>query len=201
MFNKDKKAKSKSSNTLNIVIISSLAYLILGFIMVLWPESVGTALCYILGTVLAVYGLFNIISFFIGQNKNLYFELIVGVIATAFGVFTLISPMTIVNIIFSIIGIIIIIDSLMDIKHSIQLKALGMKYWWISTIVSAAVVTLGLCTIFFPGFFGSFLMMLLGIILIYEGASSFIMIILMNRYTKSVSRQKNIINTDASDIK
>ena len=82
----------KEKSAMSAVIIASLAYLVLGFVMVLFPNSVSNVLCYALGIVLTVYGLFNIITFFISRDSNLYFELIVGVTATAFGIFTLFSP-------------------------------------------------------------------------------------------------------------
>lgn len=192
IFNKEKSAASTA-------IIASLAYLVLGFIMMLFPSSISSVLCYTLGIVLTVYGLFNIISFFINKEFGLYFELIVGVLATAFGIFTLFSPSIIVNIIFVTIGIIIIIDSLMDIKHSLQLKALGMKYWWICTAVSVSVIILGLCTIFFPSFFGDFLIFLLGIIMIYEGISGLSIIGLFSHYSKNRKNDK-MIDVDATDV-
>lgn len=192
IFNKEKSAASTA-------IIASLAYLILGFIMMLFPSSISNVLCYTLGIVLTVYGLFNIISFFINKEFGLYFELIVGVVATAFGIFTLFSPSIIVNIIFVTIGIIIIIDSLMDIKHSFQLKALGMKYWWICTAVSVSVIILGLCTIFFPSFFGDFLIFLLGIIMVYEGISGLSIVGLFSHYSKKRKSGK-MIDADATDI-
>lgn len=194
-------SKRKEKSAMSTVIIASLAYLVLGFVMVLFPNSVSNVLCYTLGIVLTVYGLFNIITFFISRNSNLYFELIVGVIATAFGIFTLFSPNIIVNIIFVTIGIVIIIDSLMDIKHSFQLKALGMKYWWVCTAVSAAVIILGGCTIFFPTFFGDFLIILLGIIMIYEGISGLSIITLISRYARKNGNNKNMIDTIATDAK
>lgn len=192
IFNKKKSAASTA-------IIASLAYLVLGFIMMLFPKSISDVLCYTLGIVLTVYGLFNIISFFINKELGLYLELIVGVIATAFGIFTLFTPSIIVNIIFVTIGIIIIIDSLMDIKHSFQLKALGMKHWWICTAVSVSVIILGLCTIFFPGFFGDFLIFLLGIIMIYEGISGLSIIGLFSHYSKS-RKDNKMIDVDATDV-
>ncbi|MGN1432302.1 MAG: HdeD family acid-resistance protein [Ruminococcus sp.] len=192
IFNKEKSAASTA-------IIASLAYMVLGFIMMLFPESIRDVLCYTLGIVLTVYGLFNIISFFINKEFGLYFELIVGVLATAFGIFTLFSPSIIVNIIFVTIGIIIIIDSLMDIKHSFQLKALGMKYWWICTAVSVSVIILGLCTIFFPSFFGEFLIFLLGIIMIYEGISGLSIIGLFSHYSKK-RKDNKMIDVDATDV-
>lgn len=192
IFNKEKSAASTA-------VIASLAYLVLGFIMMLFPSSISNVLCYTLGIVLTVYGLFNIISFFINKEFGLYFELIVGVVATAFGIFTLFSPSIIVNIIFVTIGIIIIIDSLMDIKHSFQLKALGMKYWWICTAVSVSVIILGLCTIFFPSFFGDFLIFLLGIIMVYEGISGLSIVGLFSHYSKKRKSGK-MIDADATDI-
>lgn len=114
---KRKNIFSKEKGSASTAIIASLAYLVLGFIMMLFPSSISNVLCYSLGIVLTIYGLFNIISFFTNKEMGLYFELCVGVIATAFGIFTLFSPNIIVNIIFVTIGIIVIIDSLMDIKH------------------------------------------------------------------------------------
>lgn len=192
IFNKEKGAASTA-------IIASLAYLVLGFIMMLFPSSISSVLCYTLGIVMTVYGLFNIISFFINKEYGLYFELIIGVLATAFGIFTLFSPRIIVDIIFVTIGIIIIIDSLMDIKHSFQLKALGMKYWWICTAVSVSVIILGLCTIFFPSFFGDFLIFLLGIIMIYEGISGLSIIGLFSHYSK-IRKNNKMIDVDATDV-
>lgn len=196
---KKKNIFSKEKSAASTAIIASLAYLVLGFIMMLFPKLTSNVLCYTLGIVLTVYGLFNIISFFVNKELSLYLELIVGVIATAFGIFTLFTPSIIVNIIFVTIGIIIIIDSLMDIKHSFQLKALGMKHWWICTAVSVSVIILGLCTIFFPGFFGDFLIFLLGIIMVYEGISGLSIIGLFSHYSKS-RKDNKMIDVDATDV-
>ena len=66
IFNKEKSAASTA-------IIASLAYLVLGFIMMLFPKSISDVLCYTLGIVLTVYGLFNIISFFINILLHITF--------------------------------------------------------------------------------------------------------------------------------
>ncbi len=194
----NKNIKQKEQRASTTVIISSLAYLVLGFIMVIYPQAVGNALCYILGSALTVYGLFNIISFFRSKEYNMYFEMVVGVIATAFGIFSLISPQLIVKMIFSIIGIVIIIDSIIDIKHSFLLKSLGMKNWWICFAVSAAVIILGGFTILFPEFFGDFILILLGTVLIYEGISGLTIALLISRYTKE--NNKRIIDAKFTDV-
>lgn len=195
----DNNGRKKNKSGSNVTIISSLAYLVLGFIMIFMPDTVGNTLSYILGIVLTVYGLFNIISYFLGKEENLYMELTVGIVATAFGIFTLLSPGIISKIIFVIFGIIIIIDSLMDVKNSIQLKALGMKKWWICLLVSVAVIILGLSTIFFADFFKDFLIFILGVIMIYEGVSGLVIIGLMSHYAKKFGNDKKMINAEAID--
>ena len=196
MKNKENK---KSMNGTNFTIISSLSYLVLGFIMIFMPDTVGNTLSYVLGIVLTIYGLFNIISFFTNKEENKYLELIIGIIATAFGIFTLFSPGIIAKIIFVIFGIIIVLDSLMDVKNSFQLKALGMKKWWVCFLVSIAVIILGLCTIFLSGFFRDFLIIIIGIIMIYEGVSGLVIIGLMGHYAKKVYKNNQIITVDAVD--
>lgn len=200
MSNEKKRSSEHTDrNTASFVIISSLAYLVLGFIMIIFPTKISSVLCYTLGIVLTIYGLFNIISFFVNKEAKMYLELIVGIIATAFGIFTLFSPKIIVDIIFVAIGIVIILDSLMDIKHSFQLKALGMKRWWICLIVSVAIILLGLSTIFFPTFFGNFLIILLGIIMIYEGISGLSITGLISHYAKNFGNDKKMIEAEATD--
>ena len=167
--------------------------------MIFMPDTVGNTLSYVLGIVLTIYGLFNIISFFTNKEENKYLELIIGIVATAFGIFTLFSPGIIAKIIFVIFGIIIVLDSLMDVKNSFQLKALGMKKWWVCFLVSIAVIILGLCTIFLSGFFRDFLIIIIGIIMIYEGVSGLVIIGLMGHYAKKVNKNNQIITVDAVD--
>lgn len=196
MNNKNKSNQSSAS----VKIITSLAYLILGFFMVLSPSTLTHTICYVLGTILIIFGLFNILMFFIRRELNLYSGLIVGIIATAFGIFTLFSAELIIRIIPLTLGIIIVIDSLIDIVESLRLKALGMSKWWIKTAIAVIVLLFGLSFIFFSGVFGKFLMTILGIILIYKGIAGFLNLILMGHYAKKSDNNDRIIDVEANDI-
>ena len=181
-------------------IIASLAYLILGFFMVLSPSAITHTICYVLGTILIIFGLFNILMFFVRREMNLYSGLVIGTIATAFGIFTLFSAELIIRIIPLTLGIIIVIDSLIDIAESIQLKAMGMKNWWIKTAIAVVVMLFGLSFIFFSGIFGKFLMIILGIVLIYKGIAGFLDLGLMGHYAKKSNNNDRVIDVDANDI-
>lgn len=190
----------KKKNPAATMMMTSLAYIVLGIVTVVFPQKMVDALCYALGGAMTVYGLFNIISFFVDRDSGMYFELVIGIISTGFGIFALFSPDSLQTIINIPIGIVIIVDSIMDIKHSLTLRSLGMKKWWISFIISIAVIIFILVTIFFKNIFGALLMIALGIALIYEGVSGFSLIILLSRYHKEYDRNQRMIDAEATDI-
>lgn len=64
------------------MMMTSLAYIVLGIVTVVFPQKVLDVLCYALGGAMTVYGLFNIISFFVDREGGMYFELVIGVIST-----------------------------------------------------------------------------------------------------------------------
>lgn len=182
------------------MMMTSLAYIVLGIVTVVFPQKVLDVLCYALGGAMTVYGLFNIISFFVDREGGMYFELVIGVISTGFGIFALFSPTSIAAIINIPIGIIIIVDSIMDMKHSLTLRSLGMRKWWIPFIIAIVMIFFSLTTIFFTNIFGALLMIALGIALIYEGVSGFSLIILLGRYHKEYDRNQRMIDAEATDI-
>mgnify|MGYP000009554192 FL=1 len=190
----------KKKNPAATMMMTSLAYIVLGIVTVVFPQKVLDVLCYALGGAMTVYGLFNIISFFVDREGGMYFELVIGVISTGFGIFALFSPTSIAAIINIPIGIIIIVDSIMDMKHSLTLRSLGMRKWWIPFIIAIVMIMFSLTTIFFTNIFGALLMIALGIALIYEGVSGFSLIILLSRYHKEYDRNQRMIDAEATDI-
>lgn len=182
------------------MIISSLAYLVLGIIMIVWSKSIETAFCYALGTALTVYGLFNILSFFLSRETSLVLELITGILSTAVGIFTLISPSAIIGMIFFIIGILIIIVSALEIKYSFVLKSFNMRYWWIYFLLSVIVMILGISTIIFKELFAEIIMVFLGALLIYEGISGLSILFLANHYGKKSNNNSSMIEAEATDV-
>lgn len=190
----ERKNRSNHSKAISTSIISALAYIVLGLVMIFYPEKVSIALCYTLGGALTVYGLFNLITYFTTKQAAFGFEMIVGIAATAFGVFFLISPQSIIGMIAAIIGILIIVDSAIDIKRAFQIKALGVKYWWISFLVSAIIIIFAICTIIFPSLFADIIMIVLGITLVYEGISGLALMATIGHFAKKFSSQSKMID-------
>ena len=158
-------------------IITALVFIALGLLLILRPNLARELLAYAVGGALAVYGLFNILSFLFAKDRTLSFELVIGVITAAVGIFILASPGTVLNIIQIVLGLAIIIDSLLGIKRAFTLRELGLGSW--GAILSLSILTsiLGILFVMHQDLFGSALMVVIGIILLYQGASDLITVI------------------------
>ncbi len=178
--------KEKRS-VLGTFIIASIIYIILGIFMVTHPAKVEATLCFAFGILMTIYGAVNVISFFINKDndENL--------------VFTLITPTSVINILFIVIGVIIIIDGIMNVKRSFHLKDFGEKYWHVFLIISAVAVLMGILTIVFREPLGGALIIMLGILLIYEGISGLVIMFRISRNKKRVEKNLMMINVDYTD--
>ena len=158
-------------------IITALVFIALGLLLILRPNLARGLLAYAVGGALAVYGLFNILSFLFAKDRTLSFELVIGVITAAVGIFILASPGTVLNIIQIVLGLAIIIDSLLGIKRAFTLRELGLGSW--GAILSLSILTsiLGILFVMHQDLFGSALMVVIGIILLYQGVSDLITVI------------------------
>ena len=64
----NRESKGEKAKAVTTTIVAALAYIVLGLIMAFYPTTANTALCYAIGGALTVYGLFNLITFFVSKN-------------------------------------------------------------------------------------------------------------------------------------
>ena len=86
--------KVKKSSLIGHFIIAAIAYIVLGVFMVMYNSKFADGVNIVFGVVMLLYGIIQIISFFLNQDKeeNLFMELAMGVIALGLGVFSLLAP-------------------------------------------------------------------------------------------------------------
>ena len=152
------------------LILASLLFLFLGIALLFWPHTSNLILCYIVAAVLTAYGLFNIISYF-GKERGSLIGLIVGVICAAFGIYAIVQPTRISDIISIILGVAILVDGAMSLRRDFELRTVGFVQWWIPFALDMLILVLGAIVIFNPGLFAELLLKIIGIILIYESVS------------------------------
>ena len=173
-------------------IITALAFLVLGIVMVVKPTLAMNALCYLVGIVLTVYGGFNIISFLMAKERIVTFELIIGIFTAAIGIFTLISPGSITNILQLVLGLVIIIDSLLGLKRAFALRDLDSRGWCAMLILSIAAAVLGILLMVKKDLFGTLLFTAIGLVLTYQGISDLISVIQISIVGRRIKKEMEL---------
>ena len=192
------KEKPNKRNLIGTFIIASIAYIVLGVFMVAKNEVVADGINVVFGIIMLIYGVINVISFFLNKDdeENLFLELAMGVIAVGLGIFALIWGEKTTEILFYAIGAVIVVDSVVNIKRAFNLKTMGFPRWNYFLIAALIGLLLGILCILFYNFWAKAIVIFIGIALVYEGLSSLIIIFLDSRTRKKVTKELARYNND-----
>lgn len=129
-------------------IITSLAFAIIGILLMIYPAEIITAISIIVGIGIIIAGIFAFLRYFRNvEMKNYFkFDLIYGVICVIAGTLLILNPKTVTSILPLVLGVWIIINSIIKIQYALTIKQYD-KNAWVSTMV-LAIITLA-CGILF----------------------------------------------------
>lgn len=134
-------------------IIESFALVVLGVLLIIWPEIMIKIVAYLVGAFFIVKGGFQIINYFVEKGQRDYFNngLLAGVVSVLIGIATLIIGEDIAGIFRVIIGIVIIYESLVRINTATKLASAGINDWKYLTVLSLIMLVLGIFVTFNTG--------------------------------------------------
>lgn len=182
----------------------ALVTIILGVVLVVWPDRSVSMICAILGGALLLCGLLYVIGWFAGkrrQSKSV-FMIIPGVILAGLGVWLMTSSSTVIALIQYVFGAVVLFHGILDLQAALALLTQRMNKWWIDLLL--ALLTLGLGLLILANPFGTFaaLVVLIGIALIYDGASDLWLIGRLSRSLRNtqLSPEEVVIETEGKEV-
>lgn len=183
------------------LILAALAYVVLGVVLLAWPDTTGNVLCTLLGILLLGYGIFQIIGFFTrgdeGWGSGAVY-LLAGLCAVALGVFALSSPEKILAILPVALGAVVVVDSCISLKRAFQLKELGMERWWIAALLAVVTLLFGLVVMFNPFQSALLVIRIVGGVLIYQGISDLVTVTRLTYYGKRVLEELGAVEGEVT---
>lgn len=167
--------KSKYRRIKGSWLVTSLMCILIGLVFAIWPEMVANAANYILGGIILIVGIIYLAMSFWSKQRNFLtgFGIIFSVVLIVIGVFMLLKPEFVLSLFPMIVGGIIIIHGIIDLKRSIELASLKYKLWWIALIIAVATIGLGVLLVFNPFSAVTLAFRIIGVILIVDGVSDF----------------------------
>ena len=161
--------EDSANETKAILIFQSVVELILGFFLIFFPSNSSKILCIIFGVLMAGYGIFDIISFITKSRPYTFRQgLFSGVVTTALGLAFIVQAEQLKNLLSIVLGIIIIIESIVNLRRALLIKELDFSYWYITLILSVLTFAAGLTIIVYPDLFTNFIFILIGIIIVVQ---------------------------------
>lgn len=177
-------------------LLSSLIFVVIGLVLLIWPGTSTQVVCMVLGGVLLAYGIIQIVLYLFAKEKTLYHQgmLILGIILSVIGAWILLKPEMIIAAVPVIMGIIIVMHGLHNVVQGLQLKGMDYEKWWIAFALGIVTVVLGSILIYNPFSVVNTVVRVIGAFLIYDGISR---IWITSRVSKSRKIKEQIIDAEA----
>ena len=136
----------------NGMLLLSVAYIVIGMLLLIMPETSLLWICNIFGVVVLVTGIVCLIQYarIRGTGFTAPFMLVGGVITAGLGIFTLAKPQVVTSFLPVVFGIFIVVDGLSRIGTAIDLAKRKGQKWWLLLLFSIVSVALGVLLVLHP---------------------------------------------------
>lgn len=176
----------------------SLAMMILGLCLVIWPYISAKVLCCLFGVLILITGIVRIVCYTRRGVSTFfhYYEFPLGLLDILLAVFFFSRSQHVILVLPIVIGIMIMIDSIFKLQMAIDLKRLGLRKWWSMLLLSILSILFSFLLILDP-FEGSMtLMIFIGLSLIVDSIQSLCSVIYASKYI----RKKQPIDVDYIEV-
>ncbi|MCR4588147.1 MAG: DUF308 domain-containing protein, partial [Lachnospiraceae bacterium] len=154
-------------------LITALLCLAIGVVLLVWPDISSKVFCMALAVVLVLIGLFYTLAGLFSGESNLYYRgsLVAGILLLVIGLWILKDPEKILELVPVLVGVVILIHGIINLKDAVRLMGMHYGKWWIALVFALLTVIFAVLLIFNP--FGTLQMLVrvLGVALIYDGLS------------------------------
>lgn len=155
-------------------LIMCFCMMLLGVLMLIWPEISAVLVCSILGAVCIVTGVCQVVRYFKLGFAGFFFrfDLTLGICGILAGLLLLLYPMGAAALLPFAVGLYILTGSVFNIQASVEMKRFGIGNWVLSLILGIVSTVFAFCLILNPFVGVKALMIFVGISLVVGGIQS-----------------------------
>ena len=146
---------------------ASLILVALGVICLVNPGFIAQVICYVAGALLLAYGVLKVVRYFASRTA-LVDSLVMGVLMGMIGFILITRSQEVISLIFVFVGILILLDGVVKLKNTIEVRAAGSKDWIALLIAAIIVIAFGILIIANPFEGVNIPIIILGIALIVD---------------------------------
>ena len=181
--------RNKFNKLMTISLITSVVFIILGLVLLLFTKLSLDIIGYIVAILLIINGVLNVTDDY-KQFKVFYFfdGFTSGLLAIIFGIIIIANPNYTAMIMPIMIGLWFIISSTFKFRMALALKDSSKTNWILPYILSMLTIIMGLCLIFNPELGTLSIVQVIGFITILYGICDVIDVIIFKKNLKAIAK-------------
>lgn len=170
--------------------VVSVIYMIFGLVLLVWPDLSLQTLCYVLGAMFIVFGLTHIVLYFIKDRMNafLQMDLVSGVFGIAAGIFVLVKPRLVIELLPFLAGVLMILGSVIKLQNALDLKRLTFGKWYLGLAAAAVMLLMGVILVVNPFETMRVIVVLMGAGMLVDGAVNIFHMIMINHMVRKMRK-------------
>lgn len=168
----------------------SVAYIVTGLLLILFPTLIGDTICYIIGGGSIAVGAISVIGYFSTPAEMRQTErpmgLANGIVPILIGLFVIIKSNVVISVIPFVIGIMIVLSGVNGVQRSINLKSMGVVNYKGGMITSIVMIIFGIVVAANPFKSAQLMSVVFGAGLVVSGFGSFMLQLRVRKYMKNM---------------
>ena len=180
-------------------IMSAVLCIALGVVLIVWPGETINIVCKVLAAGLIILGGVELFSYITNRNGYM-FTGILGLIVLIVGVWIFLKPSSIVSLVPIVIGVILAVHGVQDVKMALESKNGGYDRWWIMLIIAIISIAFGVLCIVNAFGMVNLAMQFVGAALFYDGISDLGVVTKTVRTVKDMEQEAKAVDVDYKEI-
>ncbi|HPS75965.1 MAG TPA: DUF308 domain-containing protein [Oscillospiraceae bacterium] len=171
-------------------IIVALISMLLGVVLILYKARAVSLIVLVSGVALMALGAYYIGLYFARRSRIalLQMDLLLGIILFLLGLWMAARPDSVISLLQYVAGAIILVHGVVDLQAAFNIKRGGFEKWWVSLLLAVVTLLLGALIIIDPFAALDALLILIGLVLIFDGLSDLYIIFRISRVFREVKQ-------------
>lgn len=167
------------------VTLTALLSVILGIIFIFWPGQTVMVISKVLAALIVLAGVINLTTTLL-ESERKTMGIVVSVIVAILGIWLFMDPAILVKVIPVVVGVLLVLHGVQDVQMAFEGKANQAERWYSILIMGILNILFGILAIAFAFGIVKLGMMILGIMLVYDGLSDMLIVHKVNKAAKEV---------------
>ena len=177
------------------ITVSAIICAAIGMIVILCPGQTISLLCRALALVLLIMGIADLLAYFV-DRKSRHLGLASGAVLILIGIFIMVKPTVIIQLLVIVIGAVLVLHGLKDMQLVMEGKEYEEKRWWLPSLLATITLMFGLYLIWYQFQASTVCVWFLGSALLYDGLSDLIILRKVRNAKKVASQEEEVINEE-----